>query len=62
MALLSFFNLILSFSSISTVSGMDELHHDDNARTAVTMENTYQMGEALKTNTLHHTIITVMRF
>ncbi|XP_018532811.1 dynein light chain Tctex-type 5 isoform X2 [Lates calcarifer] len=29
--------------SISTVSGMDELHHDDNARTAVTMENTYQM-------------------
>ncbi|GAA6222518.1 tctex1 domain-containing protein 1 isoform X1 [Lates japonicus] len=30
--------------SISTVSGMDELHHDDNARTAVTMENTYQMG------------------
>ncbi|KAM9349156.1 dynein light chain Tctex-type 5 [Symphorus nematophorus] len=31
--------------SISTVSYIDELgHHDDNARMAVTMENTYQMG------------------
>uniref|UniRef100_A0A3Q1GH90 Dynein light chain Tctex-type family member 5 n=1 Tax=Acanthochromis polyacanthus TaxID=80966 RepID=A0A3Q1GH90_9TELE len=30
--------------SISTVSGLDELHHDDNTRMAVTMENTYQMG------------------
>ncbi|XP_035527031.1 tctex1 domain-containing protein 1 [Morone saxatilis] len=31
--------------SISTVSCIDELgHHDDNARMAVTMENTYQLG------------------
>ncbi|XP_004567190.1 dynein light chain Tctex-type 5 [Maylandia zebra] len=31
--------------SISTVSYIDELgHHDDNARLAPTMENTYQMG------------------
>ncbi|XP_028986957.1 dynein light chain Tctex-type 5 [Betta splendens] len=31
--------------SVSTVSYMDELgHHDDNARMAVTMENTYQLG------------------
>ncbi|XP_040000165.1 dynein light chain Tctex-type 5 isoform X2 [Xiphias gladius] len=30
--------------SVSTVSYLDELgHHDDNARMAVTMENTYQM-------------------
>lgn len=36
----------MSFSSISTVSYIDELgHHDDNARLAQTMENTYQMGE-----------------
>uniref|UniRef100_A0A3P8RXP8 Dynein light chain Tctex-type family member 5 n=1 Tax=Amphiprion percula TaxID=161767 RepID=A0A3P8RXP8_AMPPE len=34
----------LSFSSISTVSCLDELHHDDNTRMAITMENTYQMG------------------
>lgn len=38
--------MIMSFSSISTVSYIDELgHHDDNARLAPTMENTYQMGE-----------------
>ncbi|XP_040911568.1 dynein light chain Tctex-type 5 [Toxotes jaculatrix] len=31
--------------SVSIVSSLDELgHHDDHARTAVTMENTYQMG------------------
>ncbi|KAI3374407.1 hypothetical protein L3Q82_006233 [Scortum barcoo] len=31
--------------SISTVSCIDELgHHDDNARMAMTMENTYQLG------------------
>lgn len=40
------FSMIMSFSSISTVSYIDELgHHDDNARLAPTMENTYQMGE-----------------
>ena len=40
------FDLLLSFSSISTVSYMDDIgHHDDNARMVVTMENTYQMGE-----------------
>ncbi|XP_008287492.1 dynein light chain Tctex-type 5 [Stegastes partitus] len=30
--------------SISTVSCIDELHHDDNARIGVAIENTYQMG------------------
>lgn len=34
------------FSSISTLSNIEELgHHDDNVRMAVTMENTYQLGE-----------------
>lgn len=38
---------VLSFSSISTVSYLDELgHHDEHPRMAVTMENTYQLGEA----------------
>ncbi len=45
-----FFDLIMSFSSISTVSCIDELgHHDDIARLAVTMENTYQLGEIMFT-------------
>lgn len=56
---------ICLFSSISTVSYMDELgHHDDNARMAITMENTYQMGEitfTLMTNPLHYSIITIHR-
>lgn len=40
--------LVLFFSSISTVSCIDELaHHDDNARMAVSMENTYQLGEIM---------------
>lgn len=38
------------FSSISTLSNIDELgHHDDNARMAVTMDNTYQLGEIIFT-------------
>lgn len=56
----SFSNLFMSFSSISTVSCIDELgHHDDNARMAITMENTYQMGEITFTcmaNMLHPSI------
>ena len=36
----------LSFSSISTVSYLDDIgHHDEPPRMAVTMENTYQLGE-----------------
>lgn len=50
------------FSSVSTVSCVDELgHHDDNARMAITMENTYQMGEITFTclaNVLPHSRIT----
>ncbi|KAF3858694.1 hypothetical protein F7725_011895 [Dissostichus mawsoni] len=43
--LLMFLDLILSSSSISTVSCIDELaHHDDNTRMAITTENTYQLG------------------
>lgn len=46
------FNLHTSFSSISTVSCLDELgQHDDNARMPVTMENTYQLGEVTLTCT-----------
>lgn len=46
---------IMPFSSISTVSFMDELgHHDDNIRMPVTMENTYQLGEAMFTTTTDH--------
>lgn len=37
---------LLSFSSISTVSYLDDIgHHDEQPRMAVTMENTYQLGE-----------------
>lgn len=43
---------LLSFSSISTVSYLDDIgHHDDHPRMAVTMENTYQLGELPLTNT-----------
>lgn len=43
---------LLSFSSISTVSYLDDIgHHDEHPRMAVTMENTYQLGELTLTNT-----------
>lgn len=42
----------LSFSSISTVSYLDDIgHHDEYPRMAVTMENTYQLGERTLTFT-----------
>lgn len=43
---------LLSFSSISTVSYLDDIgHHDEHPRMAVTMENTYQLGELTLPNT-----------
>lgn len=51
------FNLIVSFSSISTVSCLEDPGpHDENARMPITKENTYQLGEPTFTctiNTLH---------
>lgn len=45
---------VLSFSSISTVSYLDEIgHHDEHPRLAVTMENTYQLGE-MEQNSIAH--------
>ena len=39
-------SVVSLYSSISTVSYIDEPgHHDDNPRPTVQMENTYQLGE-----------------
>lgn len=47
---------LLSFSSISTVSYLDDIgHHEEYPRMAVTMENTYQLGEMTLTITSHDT-------
>lgn len=46
---------LLSFSSISTVSYLDDIgHHDEHPRMAVTMENTYQLGEMTLANIYHN--------
>lgn len=38
--------LVIMFSSVSTVSYMDEPgHHEDSLRPAIQMENTYQLGK-----------------
>lgn len=50
---------LLSFSSISTVSYLDDIgHHDEHHRMAVTMENTYQLGEMTLTITYRDTFDT----
>lgn len=50
---------LLSFSSISTVSYLDDIgHHDEHPRMAVTMENTYQLGEMTITIRYHDTFDT----
>lgn len=50
----------LSFSSISTVSYLDDIgHHDEHPRMAVTMENTYQLGEMTLPITYHDTCDTL---
>lgn len=54
--------LCSDFSSISTVSYLDEMgHHDEHPRLAVTMENTYQLGE-IELQVFAHTPLSASEF